>query len=168
MLEWLSRNQTRHALSNPDLIRSVLDAARTLLDGRPASAWTAQGTRAILANASTTPRRSCSASTIKTVKWKPRGRPGSGPALCRPPDSPDGCAPWYASNRGGPRLTAFFAVIYSAGLRPHRSGALDWLQQSPRKATKPSPAYTGRTGWRMRFGHVLDEQRPDMITLTMN
>ena len=45
ILKWLSRNtKPVSALSDPDLMRSVLDAAGTLLDGRPASAWTAQGT----------------------------------------------------------------------------------------------------------------------------
>jgi len=39
------------ALADPDVMRSVLDAAGTLLDGKPAAAWTAQGNRAIVANA---------------------------------------------------------------------------------------------------------------------
>jgi hypothetical protein len=52
ILQWLSRN-TRpvSALADPDVMRSVLDAAGTLLDGKPAAAWTAQGNRAIVANA---------------------------------------------------------------------------------------------------------------------
>jgi hypothetical protein len=41
ILRWLSRN-TRpvSALTDPDVMRSVLDTAGTLLDGKPAAAWT--------------------------------------------------------------------------------------------------------------------------------
>jgi hypothetical protein len=52
ILRWLSRN-TRpvSALADPDVMRAVLDAAGTLLDGKPAAAWTSQGNRAVIGNA---------------------------------------------------------------------------------------------------------------------
>ena len=74
ILKWLSRNtKPVSALSDPDLMRSVLDVAGTLLHGRPASAWTAQGNRAILANALdyAVERKLLGHNPVKTVKWKP-------------------------------------------------------------------------------------------------
>ena len=106
-------------------MRSVLDAAGTLLDGRPASAWTAQGNRAILANALdyAVERKLLGHNPVKTVKWKP-------PKATQDVDRR--CVVNHAQARrlltavrkqspSGPRLAAFFAVIYYAGLRPEEA-----------------------------------------------
>ncbi len=74
ILNWLSRNtKPVSALADPDLMRRVFDAAGTLLDGRPASAWTAQGNRAILANALdyAVERKLIGLNPVKTARWKP-------------------------------------------------------------------------------------------------
>ena len=126
ILKWLSRNtKPVSALSDLDVMRSVLDAAGTLLDGRPASAWTAQGNRAILANALdyAVERKLLGLNPVKTVKWKP-------PKATQDVDRR--CVVNHAQARrlftavreqspSGPRLVAFFAVIYYAGLRPEEA-----------------------------------------------
>jgi len=106
-------------------MRSVLDAAGTLLDGRPASAWTAQGNRAILANALdyAVERKLLGLNPVKTARWKP-------PKATQDVDRR--CVVNHAQARrlltavreqspSGPRLAAFFAVIYYAGLRPEEA-----------------------------------------------
>ena len=115
------------ALSDPDLMRSVLDAAGTLLHGRPASAWTAQGNRAILANALdyAVERKLLGHNPVKTVKWKPPKAAQEVDRRCvvNPEQARRLLAAVRKQSPSGPRLAAFFAVIYYAGLRPHRQTA---------------------------------------------
>jgi len=52
ILTWLSRNtKPVSALTDPAVMRAVLDATASQLNGQRASAWTARTNRAILANA---------------------------------------------------------------------------------------------------------------------
>jgi hypothetical protein len=73
ILNWLSRNtKPVSALTGPAVMRDVLDAAATRINGHPAAAWTARSNRAILANALeyAVERRLLSGNPIKTIKWK--------------------------------------------------------------------------------------------------
>ena len=126
ILAWLSRNtKPVSALSDPAVMRAVLDAAATQLDGQPASAWTARTNRAILANALeyAVELRILSSNPIKAIKW-------TGPKTTQEVDRRSVVNPAqarrllgavHAQLPSGPRLVAFFAVIYYAGLRPEEA-----------------------------------------------
>jgi integrase len=126
ILKWLSRN-TRpvSALAEPDVMRSVLDTAGTLLNGKPAAAWTAQGNRAIVANALeyAVERKLLGANPIKTVKWKPPIATQEIDRRCvvNPMQARRLLASVQRQSPSGPRLVAFFAVLYYAGLRPEEA-----------------------------------------------
>ena len=109
----------------PAVMRDVLDAAGTKLNGHPASAWTARSNRAILANALeyAVERRLLSGNPIKAIKWK-------APKTTQEVDRR--CVVNHAQARrlldavreqapSGPRLVAFFAIIYYAALRPEEA-----------------------------------------------
>jgi integrase len=129
ILNWLSRN-TRpvSALADPDVMRSVLDAAGTLLDGKPAAAWTAQGNRAIVANALeyAVERKLLDSNPVKTVKWKPPKAAQEVDRRCvvNPAQARRLLAAVREQSPSGPRLVAFFAIIYYAGLRPEEAVSL--------------------------------------------
>jgi integrase len=123
ILRWLSRNtKPVSALSDPDVMRSVLDTAGTLLTGRPASAWTAQGNRAILANALAyaVERKLLGSNPVKTVNWKPPKAAQEIDRRCvvNPAQARRLLAAVGKQSPSGPRLAAFFAIAYYAGLRP--------------------------------------------------
>jgi integrase len=129
ILRWLSRN-TRpvSALADPDVMRNMLDAGGTLLSGKPAAAWTAQGNRAIVANALeyAVERKLLGTNPVKTVKWKPPKATQEIDRRCVV--NPAQARRLLASVRhqlpSGPRLVAFFAVLYYAGLRPEEAVSL--------------------------------------------
>ena len=112
----------------PDGWRAVLDMAATQLNGQPAAAWTARTNRAILANALeyAVELRILSTNPIKALKWK-------APKTTQEVDRRSVVNPAQARRlleavRGqlpsGPRLVAFFAVIYYAALRPEEAANL--------------------------------------------
>jgi len=126
ILNWLSRN-TRpvSALTDPAVMRAVLDATASQLNGQPASAWTARTNRAILANALeyAVELRIFSSNPIKAVKW-------IAPQTTQEVDRRSVVNPAQARRLldavraqlpSGPRLVAFFAVIYYAALRPEEA-----------------------------------------------
>jgi integrase len=126
ILRWLSRNtKPVAALADPETARAVLSAAGTLLDGRPAAPSTARRTRTILYNALeyAVERRLLIRNPVKAIKWTP-------PKV--PHEVDRRCVVNHAQARrllgavreqapSGPRLVAFFAVIYYAGLRPEEA-----------------------------------------------
>ena len=126
ILTWLSRNtKPVSALTDPAVMRAVLDAAVTQLNGQPAAPWTARTNRAILANALeyAVEMRVLSGNPIKAIKWEP-------PKTTQEVDRRSVVNPGQARRlldaaRGqlpsGPRLVAFFAVIYYAALRPEEA-----------------------------------------------
>lgn len=109
-------------------MRSVLDVAGTLLDGKPASAWTAQGNRAIVANALeyAVERKLLGTNPVKTVKWKPpqATQEVDRRSVVNPAQARRLLAAVRRRSPSGPRLIAFFAVIYYAGLRPEEAVSL--------------------------------------------
>jgi integrase len=129
ILRWLSRNtRSVSALADPDVMRSVLDAAGTLLDGKPAAAWTAQGNRAIVANALeyAVERKLLGTNPVRAVKWKPPKAAQEIDRRCvvNPAQARRLLAAVRGQSPSGPRLVAFFAVIYYAGLRPEEAVSL--------------------------------------------
>ena len=126
ILKWLSRNtKPVSALTDPAVMRDVLDAAGTKLNGHPASAWTARSNRAILANAIeyAVERRLLSGNPIKAVKWKAPKTTQEVDRRCVVNHAQARCLLDAVREQApsGPRLVAFFAVIYYAGLRPEEA-----------------------------------------------
>lgn len=129
ILAWLSRNtKPVSALADPAVLRAVLEAGATRLDGRPASAWTARTNQAVLASALdyAVELHALSANPVKTLKVKV-------PKTLRTVDrrsvvNPDQARRLLDSVRevlpSGPRLVAFFAVMYYSALRPEEAVAL--------------------------------------------
>lgn len=126
ILTWLSRN-TRpvSTLADPAVIRAVLNAAGTLLDGRTAAPSTFRRNRTILHNALeyAVELRLLKTNPVKAIKWK-------APKMTHEIDRR--CVVNHAQARrlfsavsqqipSGPRLVAFFAVIYYAALRPEEA-----------------------------------------------
>jgi len=109
-------------------MRSVLDAAGTLLDGKPAAAWTGQTNRQIVANALeyAVERKLLAANPVKAVKWKPPKAAQEVDRRCvvNPAQARRLLAAVRGQSPGGPRLVAFFAVIYYTGLRPEEAVSL--------------------------------------------
>jgi integrase len=126
ILTWLSRNtKPVSALTDPAVMRAVLEAALTQLNGQPAAPWTARTNRAVLANALeyAVEMRVLNGNPIKAVKWEP-------PKTTQEVDRRSVVSPGQARRllgavRGqlpsGPRLVAFFAIIYYAALRPEEA-----------------------------------------------
>jgi integrase len=126
ILKWLARNtKPVAALADPAIARAVLNAAGTLLDGRAAAPSTVRRTRTILHNALeyAVERRLLSRNPVKAIKW-------TAPKVSHEVDRR--CVVNHTQARrlfgavreqapSGPRLVAFFAVIYYAGLRPEEA-----------------------------------------------
>ena len=129
ILRWLSRN-TRpvSALADPDVMRSMLDAAGTLLNGKPAAAWTSQGNRAIVANALeyAVERKLLGTNPAKSVKWKPPKATQEIDRRCvvNPAQARRLLASVKDQSPSGPGLVAFFAVMYYAAVRPEETVTL--------------------------------------------
>lgn len=126
ILNWLSRNtKPVSALTDPAVMRAVLDTAATRLNGQPAAPWTARTNRAILANAIeyAIELRILSSNPIKALRWK-------APKTTQEVDRRSVVNPAQARRLldavreqmpSGPRLVAFFAVVYYAALRPEEA-----------------------------------------------
>src|SRR5262249_21109557 len=126
ILAWLASNtKPVAALADPAAMRAVLDAAGTLLDGTKAAPSTVRRNRTILHNALeyAVERKLLTRNPIKVIKWK---APKTGHEIDRR------CVVNHLQARrllsavraqmpSGPRLAAFFAVIYYAALRPEEA-----------------------------------------------
>jgi len=123
--QWGFNAKPVSALTDPAVMRAVLDATASQLNGQPASAWTARTNRAILANALeyAVELRIFSSNPIKAVKW-------IAPQTTQEVDRRSVVNPAQARRLldavraqlpSGPRLVAFFAVIYYAALRPEEA-----------------------------------------------
>ena len=126
ILSWLSRNtKTVATLAEPATVRALVEAAGTLLDGRLAAPSTVRRNRTILYNALeyAVERKLLAVNPITTVKWK-------APRTTHEVDRR--CVVNHRQARllldavdrklhSGPRIKAFYAVIYYAGLRPEEA-----------------------------------------------
>ncbi len=112
------------ALAEPAAVRRMLDMATTHLDGKPAAASTARRHRVILANAMdyAVELNLLSANPVRTLKWRI-------PKTSYEVDRRSVVNPRQAAlleavrsqQPSGPRLVAFFALLYYAGLRPEEA-----------------------------------------------
>ena len=126
ILNWVSRNaKPVTALADPVTARAVLDAAGSLLGGTAAASSTVRRNRAIMYNALeyAVELRLLNQNPVKAIKWK-------APKTTQEIDR--GCVVNHVQARrlltavrqqmpSGPRLVAFFAIIYYAALRPEEA-----------------------------------------------
>ncbi|RJL19581.1 tyrosine-type recombinase/integrase [Bailinhaonella thermotolerans] len=129
VLRWLEAN-TRpvSALADTETVRAVLDTATSRIDGKRAAASTAQRNKTILQTALdyAVELKLLERNPIRNLKWKvPKTthevdrRSVVNHTQARALLAAVGKQP-----RSGPRLVAFFAVMYYAGLRPEEAANL--------------------------------------------
>ncbi|MEU8035601.1 tyrosine-type recombinase/integrase [Streptosporangium sp. NPDC049078] len=126
VLGWLRGNtHPISMLEEAATMRRMLDVATSKLDGKPAAASTARRNRAILFNALdyAVELKLLAANPIQGLKWQ---APKSSHEVNRdcvvnPAQARALLAAVAAQKRSGPRLVAFFAVLYFAGLRPEEA-----------------------------------------------
>jgi len=126
VLAWVARNSAPvSALADAATARRVLVQATGLVDGRNAAASTARRNRIILANAADYAMELglLDTNTIRAIKW-------AAPKVSSQVDRRSVVNPRQAralldavraQRPSGPRLVAFFAVMYYAGLRPEEA-----------------------------------------------
>ncbi|WP_329240145.1 tyrosine-type recombinase/integrase [Actinoallomurus sp. NBC_01490] len=130
VLRWVADNTAPvSALSDPALARRVLDLATTRSDGKRSAANVARRKRMILANAmdyAVTEQKLLGTNPIRDLKWSvPKTstevdrRSVINPRQARALLSAVG-----AQQPSGPRLVAFFAVMYYSALRPEEAISL--------------------------------------------
>jgi len=127
-VEWAARNSVDLAVfEDPQeraiLVRRALDACALRMDGRPAAATTARRKRAVLHGALgyAVEVGHLVTNPLDSVRWT--AGPVAEPVDRRVVASPDQVrnlltAVTYVGRRTGPRLRAFFALLYFAALRP--------------------------------------------------
>ncbi|WP_326626641.1 tyrosine-type recombinase/integrase [Nonomuraea fuscirosea] len=123
VLAWLSKNtHPVSALAEAAVVRALLDAATSRLNGKPAATSTIRRHKTILQNALdyAVELKLLDANPIKALRWKP-------PRVTYEVDKRSVVnhaqarrllAEVAAQKPSGRRLVAFFAIIYYAGLRP--------------------------------------------------
>ncbi|PLW72576.1 tyrosine-type recombinase/integrase [Streptomyces sp. SCUT-3] len=129
VLRWVERNTlTMAAWEDPTKVEEVMEAIATKLDGTPAAASTVKRNRRVLNVAL---EYAVKRGVLKANPL-PKGK-GTSPRTSTAVDKRSLLNPvqaaallgWIRSRpRGGPRLHAFFATLYYAGLRPEEAVAL--------------------------------------------
>lgn len=125
-LRWVARN-TRpvSALAAPEVLRAVLDALASRIDGTVAAATVVNRKRAVLYNALdyAVERRLLSSNPITTIKWKaPKSTHVIDPrSVVNPMQAEKLLAAVRKQRRSGPGLVACYASSYYAGLRPEEA-----------------------------------------------
>jgi integrase len=129
VLGWLSRN-TREVkeLADPGLSRQLLDAATSRLDGTQAAATSVRRNRAVLLNALdyAVEQGLLDNNPVKSLKWRaPRTTPEvNRRVVVNPAQARALLEAVRAQKPSGPRLVAFFGVLYYSGLRPEEAVGL--------------------------------------------
>jgi integrase len=123
ILMWVADNTAMiSTLTEPAAARRLLDAATTLLDGSNAAATTTRRHRMILANAMdyAIELKLLEENPIRALKWKAPKISGGIDRRCvvNPRQARALLEAVRAQEPSGPRLVAFFGVMYYAGLRP--------------------------------------------------
>lgn len=126
VLTWVAENTAMvSTLAEPATARRVLDAATTLLDGRNAAATTVRRHRMILANAMdyAIELKLLDANPVRELKWKaPKISTGvDRRCVVNPRQARALLEAVRAQQPSGPRLVAFFGVMYYAALRPEEA-----------------------------------------------
>jgi integrase len=131
VLAWINRNTVPvSTLAAPGNARRILNAATTNVNGKQAAASTARRRRTILANALDYARElgviSGETNPIRALKWKaPKASAGVDRRCVVNPQQARGLlAAVRVQQPSGPRLVAFFGVMYYAGLRPEEAVSL--------------------------------------------
>lgn len=131
VLAWISRNTAPiSTLATPANARRILDAATTNVNGKQAAASIARRHRTILANALDYARElgiiNGETNPIRTLKWKvPKASSGvDRRCVVNPRQARALLAAVREQKPSGPRLVAFFGVMYYAGLRPEEAVSL--------------------------------------------
>jgi integrase len=129
-LAWVAANTVSvSALAEPERARKVLDAATTRLDGKRSAASVARRNRMILANAmdyAVAERKLLASNPIRALKWT--APQTSSEIDRRSVVNPDQARALLkavkAREPSGPRLVAFFAIMYYSALRPEEAISL--------------------------------------------
>ena len=126
VLAWVARNTAPvSTLIEPAAARRMLDLATSTVDGRNAAASTARRHRIILANAMdyAVERSLLETNPIRVLKWTaPRvSSQVDRRSVVNPHQARALLAAVRVQQPSGPRLVAFFAVMYYAGLRPEEA-----------------------------------------------
>ena len=129
-LAWVAANTARvSALADPETARKVLDTATTRLDGKRSAASVARRNRMIVANAmdyAVSERKLLASNPIRALKW-------NAPKVSAEIDRRSVINPNQARalldavrsrEPSGPRLVAFFALMYYSALRPEEAISL--------------------------------------------
>lgn len=125
-LRW-ARNNTRQvsALRDPEILRSVLDAVATKLDGKPGAASVVSRRRKILITAMgfAVERKILDSNPIPALKWTPpkTSHVVDKRRVANPVQARSLLNAVRSQQRTGPRLVAFFGCLYFAGLRPEEA-----------------------------------------------
>ena len=129
VLAWLARN-TREVkdLADPALSRQLLAAATSRLDGTRAAATSVRRNRAVLLNALdyAVELKLLDSNPIKNLKWRaPKvAREVDRRVVVNPAQARALLEAVRAQQPSGPRLVAFFGVLYYSGLRPEEAVGL--------------------------------------------
>jgi integrase len=126
VLAWVGRNSTAvSALAEAATARRVLEQATGRLDGKNAAASTARRNRTILANAMdyAVELGLLDTNPVRALKWTAPKVSGQVDrrSVVNPPQARALLDAVRAQQPSGPRLFAFFAVMYYAGLRPEEA-----------------------------------------------
>jgi len=126
VLAWVARNSLPvSSLAEPATARRMLDLATTRVDGKNAEASTARRHRTILANAMdyAAELRLIDGNPIRSLKWKLPRVSGEVDRRCvvNHRQAQALLQAVAAQQPSGPRLVAFFAVLYYSGLRPEEA-----------------------------------------------
>jgi integrase len=129
MLDWVARHSRPVAdFARPEVIRAVLDAGATKVDGTRASGRTASWKRSVVSTAlmHAVERGLLETNPVKAIAW-------TAPKTTHRVDRRSVANPTQAralldavrdTPRSGPMLVAFFATMYYAALRPEEAGNL--------------------------------------------
>src|SRR6266536_1467597 len=125
-LAWVAGNcEVVSALTEPATARRLLDKATSLLNGKNAAASTARRHRTILRNAMEYAKELglLDANPITALKWKAPKVSGvvDRRSVVNPSRARALLAAVRAQEPSGPRLVAFFGLMYYAGLRPEEA-----------------------------------------------
>jgi integrase len=131
-IRWLERNtKPLSTLAKPDTLRDIVSAIGSKLDGSPAASSTARRKRMTLQNALdfAVERGLLRTNPISEVKqsakiWTPGLRQVDRRTVVNPVQVRTLLAAVRTQMPSGPRLVAFFGLMYYAGLRPEEAAAL--------------------------------------------
>jgi integrase len=125
-LRWARQNtKPAYTLAEARVIRATLDAVATKIDGTPAAATTVNRKRAVLSNALSyaLELRLLLKNPVESIKWRaPKAtRAVDRRSVVNPLQARTLLAAVESQRRSGPRLVAFFGVMYFAALRPEET-----------------------------------------------